>query len=158
MSLADDELAIRQLVAAYADACNRKDPAAMASVYAPDGELQPLNFPGPPIKGRDKLQKLFTRLMIQRDFLFLTIFSGIVNVDGDTATGRWWIGEMKQVTGEDRIINMLAVVQDEVVRLEEGWRFSRRKVKPVFNQEIAAKDLHEDPPPYDALDILPRPR
>lgn len=155
MSKAEDELAIRQLAAAYADACNRMCPKDMASVYAPDGELVALAFSEKPMKGRDKLEKIFTNLLTQRDFIFYVIFSGIVNLDGDRATARWWVSELRQVTGEDHIVCMLACFQDEVVRLDEGWRFARRTVKPMFHHHIQARDLHNAPPPFFSLTTLP---
>jgi hypothetical protein len=157
MNRAEDELAIRQLAAAYADACNRMDPVAMASVYAEDGELVALAFSEKPMKGRDKLERVFTKLLADRDFIFYVIFSGIVNLDGDKATARWWVSEMRQVKDADHIIVMLACFQDEIVRLPEGWRFSRRVVKPMFHHEIHAKDLHLAPPPFGPLVTLPGP-
>ena len=155
MSKTEDELAIRQLAAAYADACNRMSAEDMASVYAPDGELIALQFSDQPMKGRDKLRRIFTNLLAQRDFIFYVLFSGVVNIDGDTATARWWVSELRQVSGDDKIICMLACFQDEVVRLEEGWRFARRTVKPMFHHEIHARDLHSAPPPFLPLAILP---
>ena len=157
MNSTQDELAIRQLAAAYADACNRMSPTDMASVYAEDGELIALQFSETPIKGKGKLERVFTRLISERDFIFYMIFSGIVNLDGDKATARWWVSELRQVKGEDHIVTMLACFQDEVVRLPEGWRFARRTVKPMFHQEIKAKDLHLAPPPFVPLAALPGP-
>jgi uncharacterized protein (TIGR02246 family) len=157
MNRAEDELAIRQLASAYADACNRMDPVAMASVYAEDGELVALQFSEKPMKGRDRLERIFTKLIAERTFIFYMIFSGIVNLDGDKATARWWVSEMRQVKGADHIVIMLACFQDEVVRLPEGWRFLRRAVKPMFHREIHEKDLHLDPPPFSPMMTLPGP-
>ena len=157
MNSAQDELAIRQLAAAYADACNRMSPQDMASVYAEDGELVALQFSEIPIKGKSKLERVFTRLISERDFIYYMIFSGIVNLDGDKATARWWVSELRQVKGEDHIVVMLACFQDEVVRLPEGWRFQRRTVKPMFHLETKMKDLHLAPPPFGPLATLPGP-
>lgn len=157
MNKLQDELAIRQLAAAYADACNRMSPTDMASVYAEDGELVALQFSEKPIKSREKLVRAFTKLISERDFIFYVVFSGIVNIDGDKATARWWVSEMRQVKGDDKIVYMLACFQDEVIRQAEGWRFARRVVKPMFVQDILAKNLHLTPPPFIALTTLPGP-
>jgi len=158
MSEADDILAIQQLAAAYADACNRMSPVDMASVYAEDGELIALAFSEKPMKGREKLERIFAKLISERDFIFYMIFSGIVNVDGDKATARWWVSELRQVKGADHIVTMLACFQDEVVRLPEGWRFARRVVKPMYHVETPQKDLHSAAPPFIPLKTLPDPR
>jgi hypothetical protein len=157
MNQQEDELAIRQLASAYADACNRMNAADMAAVYAEDGELVALQFSEKPMKGRDKLERIFTTLLQERDFIFYMIFSGIVNLDGDKATARWWVSELRQVKGADHIVTMLACFQDEVVRLPEGWRFARRVVKPMFHQETKQTDLHLPPPPFGPLVTLPGP-
>jgi SnoaL-like domain len=157
MSKTEDELAIRQLAAAYADACNRMNPVDMAAVYAEDGELVALQFSEKPMKGREKLQRIFANLISERDFIFYMIFSGIVNLDGDKATARWWVSELRQVKGADHVVVMLACFQDDVVRLAEGWRFSRRVVKPMFHYEVQAKDLHLDAPPFVSIATLPGP-
>jgi hypothetical protein len=68
MSKTEDEMAIRQLAAAYADACNRMNPVDMAAVYAEDGELVALQFSEKPMKGREKLQRIFANLISERDF------------------------------------------------------------------------------------------
>jgi len=155
MTPAEDELAVRRLAEAYADACNRMSAPDMASVYAPDGELIALQFSETPMRGRDKLERVFSRLLAERDFIFYMIFSGIVNVDGDVATARWWVSEMRQVTGADNIVIMLACFQDRAIRLPEGWRFAQRIVKPMCHYEVAARDLHSAPPPFWPLQTLP---
>lgn len=155
MTVEADELAIHQLAAAYADACNRMSAVDMASVYAPDGELIALQFSERPIKGREKLLKVFNNLIADRDFIYFMIFSGIVNIAGDTATARWWVAELRQVRGDDKIILILASYQDKAIRGPEGWRFAQRMVKPMFQHEIQGKDLHLPAPPFLPLSILP---
>ncbi|MDB5444894.1 MAG: hypothetical protein JWQ97_211 [Phenylobacterium sp.] len=134
-----DELAIRSLAAAYTDAVNRKDGVGMAAVYAPDGVLENPRLPKP-IVGYEKLLKGFRRLVEeQREFLCQLTHSGVVEVDGDRAQARWWFSEIKKPVGEPFEM-ILGVYQDDVVRLPQGWRFSRRSVSSVMRWELPAAD------------------
>lgn len=135
MTRAEDELAIRTLAAAYTDAVNRRDGAAMAAVYAPDGVLEPPGG-GRPIEGRERIEKAFRRLVeVDREFLCQMTHSGLVEIEGDRARSRWWFSELKKPTGKDFEMSF-GVYQDELVRLEAGWRFSRRRADGLARWEL----------------------
>lgn len=134
----EDEMAIRALAAAYADAVNRRDAEGMAAVMAPDGVIEKPGY-GDPVRGRDIILKRYRRLQRERDFLCQMIHSGIVHVDGDRARARWWFSETKLPAGNGDWMNMIGVYQDEAVRLPEGWRFSRR-VQTTIMEKILPGD------------------
>ncbi|MBV9994178.1 MAG: nuclear transport factor 2 family protein [Caulobacteraceae bacterium] len=124
MGKAEDEQAIRDLAAEYVDAVNRGDGLAMAAVYAPDGAIE---IGGRRIQGMARLQKAFRRLVEeQREIVFQMNHSGLVKVEGDRAAARWWFSELKKPTGEPYEYS-LGVYQDELARLETGWRFVLRR-------------------------------
>lgn len=124
-SIVEDEVAIRALASAYADAVNCRDPEAMAAVLAPDGIIEKPGY-GDPVQGREKILKRYRRLQREREFLCQMMHSGVVHVDGDRATARWWFSETKLPVGGSEWLSMIGVYQDELVRLPEGWRFARR--------------------------------
>jgi len=154
MSQADDELAIRQLAAAYTDACNCRSAEGMAGVYAPDGELMTAGRDRP-IKGYDKLLLGFQRLLEQREFLLQTTHSGVVEVHGDTAVARWWFSEIKKPTGYQYYQQIFGCYQDELVRLDIGWRYSRRTAAGMFAWDIPVTQAHEGPPAFLPTPGLP---
>jgi uncharacterized protein (TIGR02246 family) len=121
----EDEMAIRALAAAYADAVNRRDADGMAAVFAPDGIIEKPGY-GDPVQGRELIARRYRRLQRERQFLCQMIHSGVVHVAGDRATARWWFSEMKLPADGGDWLSMIGVYQDEVVRLPEGWRFARR--------------------------------
>lgn len=135
MQNAEDELAIRSLAAAYADAVNRRDAEGMAAVFAPDGIIEKPGF-GDPVQGVEKILKRYRRLQRERDFLCQMIHSGIVEVDGDRATARWWFSEIKKPVDSDDWLSMIGVYQDEAVRTAQGWRFARRMQTTVQEQVL----------------------
>ncbi|KCZ94221.1 nuclear transport factor 2 family protein [Hyphomonas johnsonii] len=137
---ADDELAIRSLAAAYADAVNRRDAEGMAAVLAPDGIIEKPGH-GDPVQGQSKILKRYLRLQRERSFLCQMIHSGVVHLDGDKATARWWFSETKQVAESGTWMTMIGVYQDEVARLPEGWRFARRIQTTIMERALPAEQV-----------------
>lgn len=137
MQCAEDELAVRSLVAAYTDAVNRRDAEGMAAVFIADGVIEKPGF-GDPVRGVEKILKRYRRLQRERDFLCQLINSGIVEVDGDKATARWWFTEVKKPVGSDDWLYLIGVYQDESVRTLEGWRIARRVQTTILDQKIPA--------------------
>jgi hypothetical protein len=135
MQSAEDENAVRSLAAAYSDAVNRRDHEGMAAVFAPDGIIEKPGF-GDPVQGIEKITKRYRRLQSERDFLCQMIHSGIVEIDGDRATARWWFSELKKPVGSDDWLYMIGVYQDEAVRLDVGWRFARRSQTTIMDQPL----------------------
>ena len=132
-----DELAIRALAQAYADAVNRRDAEGMAAVLTPDGIIEKPGY-GDPVQGREKILKRYRRLQREREFLCQMIHSGVVHVDGDWAIARWWFSEIKKPIGDGDWQTMIGVYQDEVVHLPEGWRLSRRVQRTVMERKLPA--------------------
>jgi alkanesulfonate monooxygenase SsuD/methylene tetrahydromethanopterin reductase-like flavin-dependent oxidoreductase (luciferase family) len=125
------ELAIRQLAASYTDAVNRLSPEDAARVWAPDGVLY---FFGNEVRA-DKLLKAYRKTFSSFHVLFQMTHSGLVAVDGDRATARWWISEFNHpLDGEPRMF--YGCYQDEVIRTEVGWRFSRRQLDEIRSGPI----------------------
>jgi len=143
-SRADDELAIRALVATYSDAACRMDGAGMASIYAPDGvfELDAERS----FQGTELITKVYRRLMEKdRQFVYQMLHSGLVELDGDRAKARHWFTELKRHTGEDFYRYGMACFEDEAVRLDIGWRVSRRRVVSRYWEELAPSAVHHHP-------------
>ena len=135
----EDQLAIRALASAYADAVNRRDAEGMAAVMAPDGVIEKPGY-GDPVQGREVILKRYRRLQRERDFLCQLLTSGVVHVSGDTAVARWWFSETKLRATDGEWLNMIGVYQDEVVRLTEGWRFSRRVQTTIMEHVIPSDE------------------
>ncbi len=84
------ELEIRGLVARYADAVSRRDEKAFAATFAIDGEWQLL---GNVAEGREKAVALWKSLIANFPFVVQLATGGIIEVDGERATGTWYITE-----------------------------------------------------------------
>lgn len=152
----EDEIAIRALVSAYADAVNRRDAEGMAAVMAPDGIIEKPGY-GDPVQGHEKILKRYRRLQREREFLCQQIHSGVVHIDGDRAMARWWFSETKLAVGSSDWLTMIGVYQDEAVRLAEGWRFARRVQTTIMERLLpgSAKVTIHDLPDFFDIPGLP---
>ena len=139
-STTDDELAIRNLVARYADAVNRRDEALWRSTWAADGEWLILGYQP---HGRDEVVALWRELMGAFSFVLQLIHSGNVDIGDDRATGRWYMSEVwKRADGTAGLT--VGVYQDFYAHAEGEWRFSRRRIDLLY---MGPPDLSAEPIP-----------
>jgi len=122
-SSADDELAIRSLVARYSDAVARRDTTDWAATWAPDGVWQIM---GRAVEGREEVTALWSKLMGGLSFVLQLPNAGLIELDGDRAKGRWYITEHGKMENGTALLT-LGVYHDEYVRGPTGWSFQRRR-------------------------------
>lgn len=125
---ADDCLAVQQLAVIYADCVSRGDVAAAVKVYAPDGRLETPTTE--PAIGRAAIEATISSTVATLEMVFQTVHVGLVNVDGDHAKARTPITEWARRERDSQPFLFLGWYEDEAVRLEEGWRFARRRLIP----------------------------
>jgi hypothetical protein len=134
-----DELAIRNLVARYADAVGRRDEADWARTWADDGEWHVL---GNAARGREECVALWRRLMGGLDFVVQLPASGFVSVAGDRATGRWWVTEHGKLGGGGFL--SIGVYDDAYRRVGDDWRFAVRRFHGLY---AGPPDMSGEPRP-----------
>jgi ketosteroid isomerase-like protein len=118
-----DELAIRQLTAAYTDALNRGDLDDVAHVYADDARFTMMDRPT--VEGRDAIVEVLRATVARYRLVMQLVHSGVVLVDGDSARARWQITELQvPVDGPPRFI--AGRYEDEHARRNDGWVFTSR--------------------------------
>lgn len=122
---AEDRLAIRDLLDAYADAVTQRDAAAWAATWAGDSEWTLLDFPEiGTIKGRDAIVAMWTEAMKGFPGLVFQAWPGSIEVEGERATVRSYTSEVYDhagVTKRDR-----GFYDDACVRVDGRWLFERR--------------------------------
>jgi SnoaL-like domain len=112
---AEDELAIRALVARYADAVCRRDPDAWAATWAEDCRWDLGG--GRVVSGRAETLNLWR--------------AAIEKVEGDQARGWWYLIEFNQRAQGDGTLH-LGHYDDEYVRTSDGWRFASRTMHMLY--------------------------
>jgi len=102
------------------------DANAFADLFASDGVWEAA---GERIVGRNAIRERAAR---SRRFRFHLASNPIVDVDGDSATGRWHA--LVAITGSDGLAAWLAGTYDDTfVRTSDGWRFEHVRFSVAFN-------------------------
>ena len=125
---AADQLAIQNLAVAYADAMSRACIDEAVQVYAPRGVLASPTTED--AVGPDAIAHVLRATTADLEFIFQTVHLGLVHLDGDCARARFPITEWARRRSDGRPIQFLGVYEDDVVRLDVGWRFRRRELIP----------------------------
>ena len=135
------ELAVRGLVARYADAVTRRDASAWRATWAVDGAWQIL---GQSARGRAAVAALWEQLMGGFEFVVQLPISGSVRVDGETASGRWTVIEQGKTVGGGAFHSL--GIYDDRYRCDDGdWRFEERRLHLLY---LGPPDLSAPFRPY----------
>ena len=129
------ELAIRNLVGQYADAVNRRDKDDWAKVWTEDGVwvLPDLMNTGDHkiMKGRENVVDVWYNTMQLFSFVMHIVYSGTIDVQGDTATSRWYISE--NLIGTDGThMTLFGVYNDKNIKIGDKWLYKKRVFRPIY--------------------------
>jgi ketosteroid isomerase-like protein len=125
---AADELAIRSLVARYADAVTQNDGQAWIETWAADGRWF---MGGSASEGHEKMLETWKTLMAMFERVIQLPQHGLVELAGDRATGRWGVVELGRTRGGDPIFT-LGSYHDTYRRVGTSWKFSERRLEFVY--------------------------
>jgi hypothetical protein len=160
---AGDRALIEDLQARYLFAFDFGDPEGYANTFAPDGVL---NFGWGDIVGREAIAQFIAdgranTLQVRADTpdgerppIGRHIINNIViKVDGDTATSQaYWTHMTSDETGYGTV-DFFGHYEDEMVRIDGDWYFSRRHVYneaiPEWASEYRNPVTHKSPPPTE---------
>ena len=128
-----DEVEIRALSHAYADAASRRDPAGLTAVFSDEGE-----WDGEGLglhQGRGAIEAFFGSMLDGWSIFLQGLLSGVVTLDSgdpDRAQGRWFVQEVGQREDGTRI-DVAGVYHDSYERHPAvGWRIRRRRYDPLL--------------------------
>ena len=131
----EDRIAIRELIDQYAFCADTRDAAGQMAIFTEDTNFEVfmderLPEPTQVVKGRSNLQPVFDDL---NQYLSTMHFNGqsTVKIEGESATGTTYCRayHLKVQDGAQRL--MIATIRyfDKMVKQEEVWLFSERKLK-----------------------------
>ena len=119
-----DRVEIEALRGEFTDAAMMRDRARMASLFTPDGVVRMPNVPVE-LVGREQISAGGERLQAQLDFFVQNSHPGIIELDGDTATGRTYMSEVLRMRDGRCDLNY-AIYHDRYQRTPDGWKFAER--------------------------------
>lgn len=123
-----DELALRELVARYADAVNRRDAEVWKDTWTEDGVW---HLFGRDVEGREAVFQTWQGAMGMFTFVLQLIHSGTIEVHGDKAIGRWYLSEVAHTSQGDKLLTV-GVYHDRCERDGGQWRFARRRFDVLY--------------------------
>jgi ketosteroid isomerase-like protein len=129
MNPLEDELALRNLMGRYADAVNRVDADAWIGTWAEDAIW---NLLGNPVSGRDNILALWKQMMSSFEFALMLPGSCLFEVDGNTATGHWYLHEYTR-DPEGNASTILSRYVDTYVKQDGQWLYQSRDYGFIYN-------------------------
>jgi ketosteroid isomerase-like protein len=132
--VSDDRYAIERLKYAYCRYLDTKDFAAMCALMAEDVTV---TYGGGAITltGRQAVQDYLSKAMSDPTMLTSHLVSHPeIDVDGDTATGRWALVDTVIIEKAGLVIRGASLYEDRYVRTPAGWRIQHTGYKRLFEE------------------------
>jgi uncharacterized protein (TIGR02246 family) len=127
----EDIEAIRRLKARYADACDRNyDADTLASLFAEDAVWDGGTFGR--YEGREAIRRFFQGVSSDIPFAMHYMVNPIIEVAGDTATGKWHLFQTCTFAEGNQAIFGAARYDEEYHRIDGEWLFWRLKLNSSF--------------------------
>ena len=123
-----DELAIRNLMARYAEAVSLRDVGQWTETWAEDASWHLL---GRDHSGLEEIVAAFRAALGMLRFVLHVVHTGVVEVHGDEASGRWMVSELGQVAN-GAPFRIAGRYHDTYRRTDDGWRFASRRLELLY--------------------------
>ena len=93
--------------------------------------------------GREKIRSGMRGTFARFDLMHQRCDTGLIDVSGDQANARMTLFEACRRAGEDQLGLIFGIYEDEYRRLDEGWRFHRRRysLQAQVNVPLSSNDL-----------------
>ena len=125
----EDIEAIKQLKAWYCVYCDARDPAdpdAIASLFTEDAVWDGGRFGRH--EGREEIRSFFQRVPQILSFAVHMVMNPIIEINGDTATGIWYLLEPCTFAEGNRAVWGAALYDEEYVRVNSQWKIQNLKL------------------------------
>ena len=123
----EDIEAIKQLKARYCDICDdTHNPDRIASVFTADGIWEGGDFGQ--AQSHEAIQELFHGFRNMFTFSQHNISNPIIEINGNRATGIWYITGPWTLTEDNKEIWMAARYDDDYVKVDGEWKYQHLRV------------------------------
>jgi ketosteroid isomerase-like protein len=119
-----DRVEIEALRGEFTDAAMMCDYDRLALLFTPDGALRMPNVPVE-LVGREQILAWRDRREALVDYFLQTTHPGVIQLDGDTASGRAYLHELIRLRDGSSHLNY-AIYHDRYQRTGDGWKFTER--------------------------------
>jgi hypothetical protein len=128
-----DQAAIARLLARYADAVTRRAWDEVSPLFAPSAPLVIDTGRGEPIEvaGGDGVAAFVAGAVERFAFFEMVPLNSVADVDGDEATGRSYIQEVRQDAASGQLTVAYGLYRDRYARHGDDWRFAARRYRSL---------------------------
>ena len=121
-------LAITRLQSAYADVITRREWPELEPLFVPDAPIHVDTVSAPVLElaGAEALGRFVDDAIERFEFFEFVPLNTVVDVQGDSATARLYMVELRQDADGGRWSNAFGLYQDRYARDGERWRFAER--------------------------------
>ena len=119
-----DRVEIEALRGEFTDAVMMNDHDRLASLFTPDGAVR-IPLGNIEAAGREEIRALGERRQALADYFVQTTHPGMIQLHGDTATGRAYLSEVARLRDGGSHLNYF-VYHDRYQRTPGGWKFTER--------------------------------
>ncbi len=129
MSEFQDRMEIQHLSQVYADGVMQRDPELWGSTWAENGAWDLGR--SEPVSGRDNVVAYWSSVMEGFPLVLHWVQPGLIQVNGDTATARFYIQE-KLRRSDGTAAYTAGVYNDELAKENGEWKFTYRKFAGMY--------------------------
>mgnify|MGYP001445870207 FL=1 len=123
----EDIESIKQLKVRYSHICDDDhNPDKIASLFVEDGIWESPDFGL--AKGHAEIESLFQNFKKMFSFSQHNMMNPLISVDGDFATGTWYIMGPWDIRSENENKWFALRYDDDYVRVENGWKYKHLRV------------------------------
>jgi hypothetical protein len=128
-----DYVAITRLQSAYADVVNRRAWPEFDDLFRPDAPVTVDMVTNPVINtvGPRGIGDFIGGAIERFEFFEFVVLNTVVTIDGDTATGRVFMCELRQERESGRFTRAFGVYRDDYARVDGKWWFARRRYQSL---------------------------
>ena len=128
----EDVEAIRNLKAAYAGYCDDGyDADRIAELFVEDAVWESTELGR--FEGREAIREFFRKASGVYTFAIHYSLNSRIEVNGDTAVGRWYLFMPCTVGEGDRAMWRAGIDDEEYVRVDGRWMFKHKRASGLFN-------------------------
>ena len=119
-----DRLEIEALPGEFTDAIAMHDYDRFASLFTREGAWRMPHI-NQEFVGRGQIREAIERLRGMWEYAVQNPHPGMIQLDGDTASGRSYVSELGEMRDGRSLVNY-GVYHDRYVRTPDGWKFAER--------------------------------
>jgi len=148
--ITDDIVALGRLQGRYADVVTRRAFAELVDLFRPDATvtIDTVTRPERRIVGPDDFGEFVAAAIERYDHFTFVILNAVVDVEGDEATGRMFMCEIRHDRASDSWQNAHGVYQDRYVRVDGRWWFADRHYRSLARTGPEGEILGLPPPTW----------